>query len=358
MAKLDAFLKLMNQEGASDLHLAAGSPPLLRIHGELQKIKYNAFDNDTLSQLIFETAPKEKVDTFLETGDVDFGYEIQGLARYRVNFFKQKYGVGAVYREIPQNILTVDQLGLPPVISKLALLSQGLVLVTGATGSGKSTTLAAIIDHANKNRMDHIVTIEDPIEFVHRNQKCHVNHREVGTHTESFSSALRGALREDPDIIMVGELRDLETMELALEAAATGHLVFGTLHTQSATKTIDRIIDVFPANQQSKIRTTLSEALRAVVSQTLFKRQDKKGRVGAYEILVINNALSNLIREGKTFQMATFIQTGKKHGMQSLDDDILRLLQQKVISPEEAYTKAVEKEKFAKFLTNVPDIFV
>lgn len=238
MAKIDAFFKLMHEQGASDLHLTASQPPSLRIRGDIERIKYKVLDNDDLRGMLYEITPEEKIKVFEETGDVDFGYEIPGLARYRANFFMQKNGVGAVFREIPTSIMTAEQLGLPPVISKLATLPRGLVLVTGPTGSGKSTTLASIIDVANRNRKDHIITVEDPIEFVHQSQGCIVNHREVGIHTRSFASALRGALREDPDIILVGEMRDLETIALAIEAASTGHLVFGTLHTTSAVKTV------------------------------------------------------------------------------------------------------------------------
>lgn len=355
MAKIDAFFKLMNEQGASDLHLVAGKQPALRIHGEMERIKYKTLDNDELKTMLYEIAPEEKVKHFEETGDIDFGYEIPGLARYRCNFFMQKEGVAAVFREIPSKILTADELGLPPVCKKLAMLAKGMVLCTGPTGSGKSTTLAAMIDYANKERKDHIITVEDPIEFVHVSQGCVINHREVGTHTKSFAAALRGALREDPDIILVGEMRDLETIALALEAAATGHLVFGTLHTQSAGKTIDRIIDVFPANQQGQIRTTLSEALKGVIAQNLFKRADKKGRCAALEILVCTPAISNLIRESKTFQIPSAIQTGKKHGMQSLDDAILELLKKGWISPEEAYDKSIEKQRFLQFLKEPPD---
>ena len=269
MAKIDAFFKLMHDQGASDLHLVSGQPPALRINGEMERIKYKVLDNDMLRSMLYEIAPEDKVKVFEETGDVDFGYEIPGLARYRANFFMQKYGVAAVFRQIPSKILTAEQLGLPGVIPKLALLPRGLVLVTGPTGSGKSTTLAAIIDVANRSRKDHIITVEDPIEFVHQSQGCIVNHREVGLHTRTFSAALRGALREDPDIIMVGEMRDLETISLAIEAASTGHLVFGTLHTSSAAKTVDRVIEVFPANQQEQVRSTLADGLRAVVAQVL-----------------------------------------------------------------------------------------
>src|SRR5437762_7348802 len=284
--------------------------------------------------MLYEIAPEFKVKVFEETGDVDFGYEIPGKARYRANFFNQKNGVAAVFRKIPSKILTIEQLGLPPIMKKFAALHKGLVLVTGPTGSGKSTTLAAIVDHANKTRRDHIITIEDPIEFVHESQNCLVNHREVGLHTKSFGAALRGALREDPDIILVGEMRDLETIELAITAAATGHLVFGTLHTPSAAKTIDRIIDVFPAGQQNQIRNTLSEALKGVIAQNLFKRVDVKGRVAALEILVVTPAIANLIREAKTFQIPGMLQVGKKYGMQTLDDAIMDLLNKRQRSEE------------------------
>ena len=355
MAKIDAFFKLMNEQGASDLHLVAGSQPILRVHGDMERIKYKPLDNDELKAMLYEIAPENKIKDFEETGDVDFAYEIPNLARYRANYFQQKWGVGAVFREIPSEILTAEQLGLPKVITKLSMLHKGMVLVTGPTGSGKSTTLAAMMDFVNKNKKSHIITVEDPVEFVHKSQNCIVNHREVGVHTKGFKSALRGALREDPDIILVGEMRDLETIELALEAASTGHLVFGTLHTQSAAKTIDRVIDVFPAHQQAQIRTTLSESLKGVVAQNLFKRIDQKGRMAALEILVVTPAVSNLIREGKTYQIPSAIQTGKKYGMQSLDDAILAALEEKKISPEDAYDKAIVKERFIQYLNTPPE---
>ncbi len=355
MAKIDAFFKLMNEQGASDLHLIAGSQPILRVHGDMERVKYKALENDELKAMLYEIAPENKIKVFEETGDVDFAYEIPNLARYRANYFQQKWGVGAVFREIPSTILTAEQLGLPRVVTKLSMLHKGMVLVTGPTGSGKSTTLAAMMDYVNKNKKSHIITVEDPVEFVHKSQGCIVNHREIGVHTKGFKSALRGALREDPDIILVGEMRDLETIELALEAASTGHLVFGTLHTQSAAKTIDRVIDVFPAHQQSQIRTTLSESLKGVVAQNLFKRIDKKGRMAVLEILVVTPAVSNLIREGKTFQIPSAIQTGKKYGMQSLDDAILEALEAKKISPEDAYDKAIVKERFIQFLSTPPE---
>ena len=357
MAQIDAFFKLMNDQGASDLHLVSGQQPVLRIQGELERVKYKLLENDPLKAMLFEIAPEHKVKIFEETGDVDFAYEIPGLARYRANFFMQKNGVGAVFREIPTKIMTCDDLGLPPVVKRLATLPRGLVLVTGPTGSGKSTTLAAIIHEANLSRREHILTIEDPIEFVHQSRKAVVNHREVGLHTRSFSAALRGALREDPDIILVGEMRDLETISLAIEASATGHLVFGTLHTSSAAKTVDRVIEVFPVNQQEQIRNTLADGIRAVVAQTLFKRKDKRERVAALEIMIATPAVRNLIREGKTFQIPSTLQTGKKYGMQSLDDAIMMLLEKKIIGADDAYTRANDKNRFLPFMKNPPTDF-
>lgn len=357
MAKIDAFFKLMNDQGASDLHLVSGQPPALRIRGDMERIKYKVLENDELKAMLYEIAPEHKVKTFEETGDIDFGYEIPGIARYRANFFMQKYGVAAVFRQIPEHIMSAEELGLPTVVSKLATLPRGLVLVTGPTGSGKSTTLAAIIDVANRNRKDHIITVEDPIEFVHESKGCIVNHREVGLHTKTFSAALKGALREDPDIILVGEMRDLETISLAVEASATGHLVFATLHTTSAPKTVDRVIEVFPASEQAQIRSTLADGIRAVIAQVLFKRIDKKDRCVALEIMIANPAVRNLIRESKTHQIPSMIQTGRKYGMQLLDDAIMELLDKGWISADEAYTKANDKGKFRPFLKNPPTDF-
>ncbi|HOW56839.1 MAG TPA: type IV pilus twitching motility protein PilT [Smithellaceae bacterium] len=357
MAKIDAFFQLLHDQGGSDLHLIAGQQPAIRIRGDIERIKYDVLTNEVLKLLLYEITPEHKIKQFEETGDIDFAYEIPNLARYRANFFQQKYGMGAVFREIPDKILTCNALGLPAVIAKLATLPRGLVLVTGPTGSGKSTTLAAIIDEANRLRKDHIITIEDPIEFVHKSQSCIVNHREVGLHTKSFTSALRGALREDPDIILVGELRDLETISLAVEAASTGHLVFGTLHTTSAAKTVDRIIEVFPADEQLQIRSTLADGLRAVVSQVLFKRIDVKGRCVALEILIATGAVRNLIRESKTYQIASMMQTGKKYGMQLLDDGIMDLYNRGWISGEDAYIKANDKSKFRPLLKSPPTDF-
>jgi len=357
MAKIDAFFQLMHEQGASDLHLVSGQQPVIRIRGEMERIKFDVLENDSLKAMLYEIAPEHKIKQFEETGDIDFAYEIPGLARYRANFFEQKFGVGAVFREIPSKIVSAQELGLPSVISKLASLPRGLVLVTGPTGSGKSTTLAAIIDEANRIRKDHIITIEDPIEFVHQSQSCIVNHREVGIHTKSFTAALRGALREDPDIILVGELRDLETISLAVEAAATGHLVFGTLHTTSAAKTVDRIIEVFPAEEQMQIRSTLADGIRAVISQVLFKRIDRKGRCAALEILIATPAVRNLIRESKTFQIPSMIQTGKKYGMQLLDDAIMDLYNRGWISADDAYMKCNDKSRFRSLLKSPPTDF-
>jgi twitching motility protein PilT len=356
MAKIDELFRMMAEHGASDLHLISGQQPALRVNGELERIIGQAvLTQDTLRPLLHEILPESKMEQFETTGDVDFGYEIAGLARFRSNFFNHKHGLGAVFRKIPSKVLTAEELGLPPILTRAAMLKKGLVLVTGPTGSGKSTTLAAMVDHANKNRKDHILTVEDPIEFVHQSQGCIVNHREVGLHTKTFASALRGALREDPDIILVGEMRDLETISLAVEAAATGHLVFGTLHTENAAKTVDRIVEVFPHGEQPQIRNTLSTALRIVVAQNLFKRIDKKGRCAALEILVCTAAVGMLIRDSKTVQIASIMQTGKAVGMQTLDDAIQELLSWKWISPEEAYEKSIDKNRFAKLLKTPPD---
>lgn len=360
MAKIDAFFNLMFEQKASDLHLSAGNNPMLRINGELHRVEHPPIDSDALKSMIYEIAPEYKIKVFEETGDVDFGYEIPNISRFRANFFNQKNGVAAVFRQIPSRVLSFEDFEkldapLPPVLKKFAMLHKGLVVVTGPTGSGKSTTLAAMVDYANKNRRDHIITMEDPIEFVHESKNCLINQREVGLHTKGFASGLKGALREDPDIVLIGELRDLETIELAIMAANTGHLVFGTLHTPSAAKTVDRIIDVFPADQQNKIRATLSESLKGIVAQNLFKRIDKKGRVAALEILVFNTAIANLVREGKTHQIPGMIQVGKRAGNQPLDDAIMEHLRMKRISPEEAYEKCLEKRKFRGFLAHPPE---
>ena len=360
MAKIDAYFNLMFEQKASDLHLASGNAPILRINGELHRVDAPPLESDDLRTMLYEITPEYKVKVFEESGDVDFGYEIPSVSRFRANFFNQKNGVSAVFRQIPSTVLSFEDFEkfdapLPSVLKKFAMLHKGLVVVTGPTGSGKSTTLAAMVDYANKNRRDHIITVEDPIEFVHESKSCLVNHREVGIHTKSFATALRGALREDPDIILIGEMRDLETIELALTAASTGHLVFGTLHTPSAAKTVDRIIDVFPADQQNKIRATLSESLKGVIAQNLFKRIDKKGRVAALEILVFTTAIANLVREGKTHQIPGMIQVGKKLGNQPLDDSIMDHLKMKRVAPEEAYEKCLDRKKFRPFLKTPPE---
>jgi twitching motility protein PilT len=327
MPKIDSFFKHMIEQNASDLHLSVGSRPRIRLHGTLKEMDSPELNNNLMQEMLFEIISEAQKKAFIARRDLDFAYEVPGL------------------------IKGVDALGVPQQVLKFADMNRGLVLVTGPTGSGKSTTLAALIDYINAGRKEHILTIEDPIEFVHPSKKCLVTQREVGTHTKSFSAALRAALREDPDVILVGELRDLETIELAVTAAETGHLVFGTLHTNSAAKTVDRIIDAFPADQQAQIRTMLSESLKGVVSQQLLKRSDRAGRVPAMEILFVKTSVANLIREGKTFQIPSIIQTGKGEGMQLMDQAIMEYLMQKVISPEEAHTKCSDKSAFEQFLT-------
>ncbi len=350
MAKIDSLFKYMTDNKASDLHLSVGSKPKIRKHGELEEIGTHELTNETLKELLFEILSEEQGKKFSENKHLDFAYDFPGIARFRANYFMQKRGLGAVFRMIPSRILSMEELGLPKQVLKFTDLSRGLVLVTGPTGSGKSTTLAAMIDYINRNRKDHILTIEDPIEFVHQNKGCLINQREIGNHTGSFASALRAALREDPDVILVGEMRDLETIELAITAAETGHLVFGTLHTSSAAKTVDRIIDAFPSGQQAQIRTMLSESLKGVVAQQLLKRSDQPGRLAALEILFVHTAVANLIREGKTFQIPSIIQTGKGEGMQLMDQAIMEALMQKQVSAEEAYLKANDKKSFERFL--------
>jgi len=355
MARIDAFFRLMNAQGASDLHLASGNLPALRIKGDIERVNYHVLDTEELREFLFEITPDDLRKQFEETGDLDFAYELPGIGRFRANYFMQSNGVAAVFRQIPSEILTVEQLGLPGIVKRFAMLEKGLVLVTGPTGSGKSTTLAAIVDYANKHRRDHIVTIEDPIEFHHRSRTCIINHREVHHHTKSFTAALRGALREDPDIILVGELRDRETIGLALEAASTGHLVLATLHTQSAAKTVHRMIEVFPAEQQEGIRSLMADTLKGVMAQRLLRRLDGKGRVAAIEILVGTPAVSALIREDKTYQLPTVMQTGRKYGMIYGDDALEELVGSRTISPEDAFEAAEEKERFVRYLRRIPE---
>ncbi len=352
MAKLDALFRALNQQDGSDLHLVAGQVPIMRIHGDLVRLKTEPLNDQTVRALLREITPPDLWAKYEASGDLDFGYEVEGLARFRCNLFMQKNGSGGVFRLIPSEIVTAEELGLPPSIRKLSRLHKGLVLVTGPTGSGKSTTLAAIIDEANKTRNDHILTIEDPVEFVHKSDRALVNHREVGSHTRSFASALRAALREDPDVILVGELRDVETIRLAIEAASTGHLVFGTLHTNNASKTVDRIIEVFPADEQPQIRSTLAESLAAVIAQTLFRTIDTPGRIAALEIMICTPAIGNLIREGKTFQIPSAMQTGRGEGMQTLDHAIVELLKEGRIAPESALERVLNPETVFPFLPN------
>ena len=354
MPQIDQFLKVLVEQGGSDLHLTVGSPPVMRIHGQMQRIKFREMSNADMEALVYEVMEEDWRIKFMDRLDFDFAYEIEGLARFRVNVFWQRKGLGAVLRTIPSKILTADDLALPAAVRKMCMLTKGLVLVTGPTGSGKSTTLAAMIDLINETRSDHVLTIEDPIEFVHPNKKALINQREVGTNTKSFANALRAALREDPDVIMVGEMRDQETIELGMTAAETGHLVFGTLHTNSAPKTMDRVIDVFPADQQEQIRAMLAESLKGVIAQVLLRTKDGKGRIAASEIMVGTSAISNLIREGKVHQIPSIIQTGKKDGMQLLDQHILEFLMSGKITPEEAYTKANNKQAFEQHLKEPP----
>ena len=343
-AQIDGLFRLMCEAGASDLHLMVGTQPLVRKDGGMKPLDPNApvLDGELVNRLLDPIMPEKNRDEFAARHDTDFAYEVPGLARFRANIFMDRKGKGAVFRVIPSKILTAEQLGLSEAILKLCKLHKGLVLVTGPTGSGKSTTLCAMIDHVNSTRNDHIITIEDPIEFVHENKLCAINQREVHNHTDSFKAALRAALREDPDIILVGELRDLETVAIAIETAETGHLVFGTLHTSTAASTVDRVIDQFPADRQAQIRVMLSESLKGVISQTLCKKIGG-GRVAALEVLIVTSAVSNLIREAKTFQIQSMMQVGKSIGMVTLNDALMDLVTRKLITPEEAYGKAIDK---------------
>lgn len=354
MAQIDQFLKLLAEHGGSDLHLTTGAPPMMRLHGHLKPYKFRELTSKDMETLVFEIMEEEWRIRFLDTMEFDFAYEIEGVARFRANVFRQRKGLGAVFRTIPSKILTADDLNLPEAVRRFGMLSKGLILVTGPTGSGKSTTLAAIVDLINETRHDHILTIEDPIEFTHPNKKCLVNQREIGSSTRTFANALRAALREDPDVILVGEMRDRETIELGITAAETGHLVFGTLHTNSAPKTVDRIIDVFPADQQEQIRSMLAESLKGVVSQVLLRKKGGKGRVAALEIMVGTPAVANLIREDKLHQIPSIIQTGKKDGMQLMDQHIMEHLMSGLVDPTEAYMKANHKDAFRAHLKEEP----
>lgn len=350
-ARMDALFRQMAEAGASDLHMSVSVPPMIRKDGRMAVLDCGetALTPVVIKELLTSIMPVKNQEEFERRNDTDFAYEIPGLARFRANIFADRKGMGGVFRIIPSEILTAEQLGLSKAIMDLCALSKGLVVVTGPTGSGKSTTLCAMVDSINKTREDHIITIEDPIEFTHENQKCLVNQREVHNHTDSFKNALRAALREDPDILLVGEMRDLETISIAIETAETGHLVFGTLHTTTAPSTVDRIIDQFPADRQQQVRVMLSESLRGVIAQTLLPKKGG-GRIAALEILIITPAISNLIREGKTFQIPSSMQTGKVHGMVMLNDALIDLVKKDLVEPRDAYIKAVDKPGFEALL--------
>jgi twitching motility protein PilT len=346
MAEIDALFEQLIARGGSDLHLSSGRKPLIRESGDIMALDLPILDAKMVSQYLQEIMPEASRYEFEEHNDTDFAYEKAGLGRFRANVFRDRSGMGGVFRVIPTKILSAEQLNLPKAVTDLCHLSKGLVVVTGPTGSGKSTTLAAMIDYVNMKRTDHIITIEDPIEFVHQDKKCLINQREVHSHTHSFAAALRAALREDPDIVLVGEMRDLETIEIALHTAETGHLVFGTLHTNTAASTVDRIIDAFPADRQNQIRTMLSSSLKGVVAQTLCKRKPK-GRVAALEILIITRGISATIRDGKSFQIPSAMQIGGAQGMVLLNDALAKLVKDGVVEPQQAYDKAVDKDELS-----------
>ena len=344
--EISELLAFSVKNKASDLHLSAGLPPMIRVHGDIRRINVPALNNQEVRAMVYDIMSDSQRKIYEAQLEVDFSFELRDVARFRVNAFNQERGAGAVFRTIPSVVLTLEQLEAPRIFKDIADTPRGIVVVTGPTGSGKSTTLAAMVDYVNEKEYGHILTIEDPIEFVHKSKKCLVNQREVGPHTHGFAEALRSALREDPDVILVGEMRDLETIRLALTAAETGHLVFGTLHTSSAAKTVDRIVDVFPAAEKEMVRSMLSESLRSVISQTLLKRKDGTGRVAAHEIMIGTPAIRNLIRENKVAQMYSSIQTGQSLGMQTLDQNLVELVRRNVIESSAARAIAVNKDMF------------
>ena len=353
MAEIDIFLRAMVEHGASDVHLVVGQSPKFALHGHVTPIpefKDRILESDELKEILFAILDAEQISTYESHWDIDFAYEIKDVARFRCNYYFQRTGYGAVMRVIPSEILTLDQLHMPPVLRSLADLRSGLVLATGPTGSGKTTTLAAMVDHINTDSSRRIITIEDPVEFVHPNKQSIISHREVGTHTSSFKAGLRAVTRQDADVVLVGELRGLETMALALSAAAMGTLVFGTLHTNSAAKTIDRIIDIFPVTQQAQVRTVLAESLAGIVAQQLLRKKGGKGRVAATEILTGNHAVASIIREGKIERITSVIQAGKREGMQLLDDALEKMASDGVIEGSDAYMKANEKRRFEQYM--------
>jgi twitching motility protein PilT len=350
MAWIDNLFKIMTEQKASDLHMTSEHVPMIRVAGDMIQLPgAPKLNKDQMQQILFEIAPERNRKQFEDCNDADFAYALEGVGRFRCNYFRDRFGIGAVFRRIPDKLLTAEQLGLPPGVMRLCDYKKGLILVTGPTGSGKSTTLAAMMDHVNTTRAEHIITIEDPVEFVHPAKKCLVNQREVHNHTKSFASALRAALREDPDIVLVGEMRDLETTRIAIETAETGHLVFGTLHTSTAASTVDRIINQFPADEQEQIRLMLAGSLRGVVAQTLLKKKGG-GRCAALEILFVTSGVASLIREGKTFQIPSAMQTGAKYGMQLLNDALERRVKAGEVEPMDAWDKSMDKEDLAKRL--------
>ncbi|UTH75828.1 type IV pilus twitching motility protein PilT [Chromobacterium sp. IIBBL 290-4] len=344
--EISELLAFTVKNKASDLHLSAGLPPMIRVNGDIRRINLPPMDHHDVHDMVYDIMNDYQRKIFEETYECDFSFELPGIARFRVNVFIQNRGIASVFRVIPSKVLSLEQLSAPRIFQEIASYPRGLVLVTGPTGSGKSTTLAAMIDYVNENDFSHILTVEDPIEFVHESKKSLINQRELGLQTQSFANALKSALREDPDVILVGELRDLETIRLALTAAETGHLVFGTLHTSSAAKTIDRIVDVFPAGEKEMVRSMLSESVRAVIAQTLLKTKDGQGRVAAHEIMIGTPAIRNLIRENKIAQINSMIQTGQQYGMQSLDQCLTDLVRRNIVSPGEARAKATNKDAF------------